>query len=107
MRAGSLRHIVTFERQSSTKDAHGQPVNTWEAFAIRRAAVEVVSMSESHSSEAEHIKEKLKATVRYDNALAGLTPSDRLVFNGETFDIESVVNVGLLNRTLEITCRAE
>lgn len=104
MRAGRLNHKVTLQRRQAGQDAAGQPVDTWIELATRRARVEPGGGREYLERSGQSSEVTTRFTLRYDSSLAGLTPADRLVFNGSVYDIEAVINSDERNIKLTLMC---
>lgn len=80
MRAGRLRHRVTIQQVTRTRDGFGQPVESWSAFATVWAAVE---------------------PLRY---LASVLPSMRVLFGSRVFRIEAIKDSAERNVQMELMC---
>lgn len=78
MRSGTLRRRVTFQTQSATVDAHGEPVDTWtDAFTVW-ASVEDLSSKEALRDTAFTASITTKLTLRYrDDITVGQRVDDR------------------------------
>lgn len=106
MRAGLLRHKVRIERQSTTKDTHNQPINTWTLIAERRASIEPLNGKEYFSANAENSEVTTRIRLRYETLLSDLNTNDRVVHGSTIYDIQSVINPRLRNRELILMCKA-
>lgn len=86
-----LRHRITLQRQVQTQDldAGGAVELTWEDFAADEPA-EVVPVSgrEFIQANAMQIQVSARMTIRYR---AEVDPAMRVVFDGETYDIQAVL----------------
>ncbi|MEM8863998.1 MAG: phage head closure protein [Planctomycetota bacterium] len=87
MRAGDLRHRVTFEQRDATTDDAGQAVNVWKPFAENvPAAVEFGSGS--HGRRGEQVEENATHTVEC-RWLEGVTSAMRIRHGDRIYDIVS------------------
>ena len=103
MRTGTLRHRVTLQEFVEIVDEYGTPIGEgWEDIATVWAAVEPITgreYIELHNTQSELSH---KVTMRYR---PGVTPANRLLFNGRQFDIQSVLNLEERNRELVLMCK--
>lgn len=91
VRAGDMRHLVTFQVQSTTQDAMGQPTNTWTEVCERMVSVEPLNGRELLAASGEFADVSTRIRARYDTTLAALKPHHRIVYGSQTYDIESIV----------------
>ncbi len=103
MNIGKLRHRVTVQQMTETRDTTGEVIETWTDVATRWAYVEPMRSSEKDKRGIEAVENTYKVTLRYQAGL--VTTARRLVYNGQLLDIESVINVNEANTTYEVTCR--
>jgi SPP1 family predicted phage head-tail adaptor len=99
MRAGSLRHRVTIQQATVTRDAIGGEVKTWEAVADRWASVEPLTGREFFSAQQEGAQLSARIRLRY---LAGIVPTMRVVHGSAVYDVKAVVNVEGRSRELHL-----
>lgn len=104
--AGSLRHKVTLESRTATKDATGQRAYTWSTLATVRAAIKTGFARESGTASGTVESKSTIITIRYSSTVAALNSDDRVTDanTGTVYDIESVTNKNEENRILELTC---
>ena len=102
MRAGRLRHKITFRQKTSTRSPSGAEVVTWTTFAENIPA-EIRPLNERSLASLRQIHSDIttKLVVRY---LAGVNSAMQVRFQGDDYDIREVINVGQRNRELEILC---
>lgn len=85
MRAGRLRHIITIQRPSDSRDSCGGPVaGSWSDFATVRASMESTLGKERYAGPQKVAEADTVFGIR---ALAGITPDMRILFNGRIFNI--------------------
>ena len=99
MRLGSLRHTITIEKNTPTRDDAGGEVNAWTTHAKARARVEPMTGREYVGSEQLTDSTTHKFTLRY---VAGVTPAMRISWGSRLFDIQSVINRDERNQVLFI-----
>lgn len=96
--AGELQFIVRFERPSFTHDGQSKTA-TWEALGRAKAKFMPMRGAERVDVASERAEWPIKLRIRYSAKFAGLNGKDRFVFQGRTYDIQSVEpfgrNVGL------------
>jgi head-tail adaptor len=111
MRAGRLRHKVTLEAQSSTKNEYGEFVDSWSTIAVRRCSIEPLMGKEFYEQSGEHARMPTRIRIRHDDAVANLKPYDRAVDYSVSpaivYDIESVQNPRERDRELVLMCQRE
>ena len=99
MRAGSLDRVITIQRFSSAIDDFGTPVQTWTDVATVRAQL-------IQSSTQEYIRGgAVDQTVAVFRMwwLDGVTTADRVVSDGQNFNIKETKELGRRNG-LELRC---
>ena len=104
MRAGELRHRVTIQQKSVTRNTFGEEVVTWQDVATVWAAIEPLRGREFFESQQVNAEVTTRIRIRYR---PGITPTMRVVFGNRVFDIQAVINVDERNRELHLMCREE
>ena len=99
MRAGKLHHRVTIQAKSLTVDDYGGAVETWADVASVAASVEPLQGRELASAQTVNAETTTRIGTRY---LAGVIPSNRIIFEGKFYNIQSVVDPELRHRELII-----
>lgn len=103
MKAGRLRHRITLERETVTKNQFGEEVPEWAPYATRWAEVRPQGGKEFWA--AQQVIDDLSHEVRL-RYMPGIQAKDRLIYDGRVFDIVSPpVNVGERDRELVLMCR--
>lgn len=105
--SGSLRASVRFERIGSRENVGGVVKATWAPLAAKRS-VRLMPIDGVEREVAGRVTrvERWELTVRYDSAVAGVTPDDRVVDRRDdkrVFDIVSVLDVQERGRWLVMT----
>jgi SPP1 family predicted phage head-tail adaptor len=82
---------------AGTDPLSGLPIQEWVTYGEAFAKVEPLVGREYIAAGAEREQIPLKVTMRYR---PDVRPADRVLVNGETFDIESAQNIKFRNREL-------
>ncbi|MBS0506844.1 MAG: phage head closure protein [Proteobacteria bacterium] len=90
MKAGDLDQRVTVERYTSTEDELGQPIQSWAPLFTCWAAVEPLTGREYLAAQAAQSEVTARVTMRYR---PGITAQDRVIHDGTTYNIVSVIDV--------------
>lgn len=87
--AGELRHFITIERQTQSRDSSGGMLKAWTMFATARA--KIVNKSGLERDVTGHGGatgiERTEFTIRY---LAGIDTTMRVIYNGKYYAINYV-----------------
>lgn len=102
MRAGKLRHKVTLQSKSETRDDTGQVFRDWSDTATIYASVEPLSGRELVNAQAIESETTYRITIRH---LAGVTTEQRIKFGSRYFEILSVINPEERNIMLQLMCK--
>jgi len=84
MRSERLRHRITIQVQSTTRDSYNQPVDTWTTFATVWANIVQKSSREFYSAQKINAEITELFVIRY---LPGLLSNMRVIFDNRYFDI--------------------
>lgn len=102
MRAGTLRHRVTVEHKTETRDSYGGVSQVWTTFAASvPAAILPLSGREFFDAEANQSEVSAKIVMRM---LSGLLPSMRIAHDGQTYNIRAILPDPLLARHVVCMC---
>jgi SPP1 family predicted phage head-tail adaptor len=104
MKIGRKRHRVTIERATSAQTATGAMGKTWTSRG--QVWAEITPQRGDEASEQMQLSASVVHTIRLrrTGAAVGLTPADRITYQGRTFELTSVADIGERNR--EIECQA-
>ncbi|MEP6827921.1 MAG: phage head closure protein [Aestuariivirga sp.] len=102
MDAGKLDRRITLQRSTTSKDEFGQPIETFGTLAQCRASYRPVSDAERQRTNETLATLVARFQVRWFTAIADLNAKDRLLFDGRTFDILNVKEIGR-HKGLEIS----
>jgi len=101
MDAGRMRHRVSIQQVTETKDTYGATTRTWATIATVWAAIEPIAGREYFYAQQVQSNVSHRVTIRHR---AGVTPKMRIMHDSRTFEIESVRNLGERDRWLELMC---
>lgn len=102
MRAGTMRHQITIQRATVTRDTFGAEVETWEELATVWAAVEPLSGRELIAAAAATADLSTRVRIRYR---VGIKPTDRVVYGDRTLEILTVIDLDERHREMHLMCR--
>jgi SPP1 family predicted phage head-tail adaptor len=94
MRAGKLDRKITLQRFTSTLDEYNEPVKTWSTLATRSASYEPLSDGERFRAGETAANASARFVIRWSSAVSTLNPKDRLQYEGETWQILHVKEIG-------------
>lgn len=102
MRAGLMKHRVTFQSKTSTPDTgSGGIVETWADYLTCRVQIISLAGNELLAAQAVHAKANVKVKRRYDDSI---TPQLRMVHGSVIYDIHSVSPVPDSHGDMTIIC---
>lgn len=106
MESPKLDRPIRLERAAVTQDSgSGENVETWAELATVWAAAMPVSDGEKVAAAEVSATISMRFQIRWDSSWSDLNPKDRVVFDGRTFDIWGVKELGR-RQGLEITASA-
>jgi len=91
MRAGSLDRSITIERRADVVGEGGKVETVWSTITTRRAELLADTASATTGGAGEVTKATLRLRLRY---LADLGFDDRVLFNGEAYEIAAIAEIG-------------
>jgi len=101
MRAGRLRHRLTIQQQTETRDSYGAAIITWSDVATVWGAIEPLSGQELFAQQQVQPETKVRIVLRY----RAIDPSYRIVHDGKYYNITEVIDHGLRGQMLTLMCR--
>lgn len=101
MKAGQLRHLITIEQPTETRDSMGGTITVWVPFATLWAAVEPISGREYFAADKVNAEESHRIRIRH---YPGITSKMRAKWNDRTFNIRAVLNIQERNREIHLMC---
>lgn len=104
---GTLRHSISIQAATTTRDAAGQPSATWANVLTTRASIEsttTIAYKSSFSGNALASEATDVVTLRWPGPDVIIEPSQRMIFQDNTYLIQAVDNVKRRNRVLRLAC---
>lgn len=101
MKACRLRHTVTIQSPTETKNSTGEVETTWGTFASVRAAVEPLRGQEYFAAKQVQASTNVRIRVRY---MTGITTKMRVLFESRYFAIEGIIDPEMRHRELQLMC---
>lgn len=105
MSIGERRHRVVFQSAAETQDAFGEPDQTWTTLCTSWALVQPLKGSERFNANHMMSDSDHRIVTRYRSELSSLGAKDRATFDGNTYDIRSVIWRDHTKKELEILAR--
>ena len=99
MHAGKRKCKLVIQSVDTTPTETGGTADTTSTVVTLFAAIEPLNATELYRAKMQQATTTHKITIPY---VAGITPNMRGIYDSRTFNFETVVNVGELNRELEI-----
>jgi SPP1 family predicted phage head-tail adaptor len=103
--ASNIRNLgswqkITIERATQTQDEFGSFIPSWSTWKIIYANIIPVSGREVFNSSRQNVIKSSRFFIYY---LEGLTEKDRILYNGDIYDISYIASRGMsLRETMEI-----
>jgi SPP1 family predicted phage head-tail adaptor len=106
MNAGDLDRRISIERATVARDAFNNPVpSTWLPVATVWAAKMEIRDAERIAAQEVGAEVTTRFQIRWSSTVADVNPKDRLIFDGRTYGISAVKEIGR-REGLEITANA-
>lgn len=102
MKIGRLRHRITIQKYTATRDSFGADVEDWTDIANVWASITPVSGKEYYAAQQINAEITTKITIRY---IKDINPKMRVVFKDRMFEILSVINSEERNIELNLMCK--
>ena len=105
MLAGRLDRRITILRATVAADIFNEQVETWGTLAVVWAHAAPVMDAERQRAGETLASKSYRFTIRYSSDIADIDPRDRVTFDGRTYDVQGVKEIGR-REGLEITATA-
>lgn len=104
MRAGELRHLLTFQAKSTAQDELGEPINAWVDVLTCWGKVSPTTGRERLAAQAVQSSVTHSVTVRYAPQFADpkAVAAMRILFGARIFDIHDSINEDERNRMVTL-----
>ena len=103
MLIGGEKKRITIQQPADTQDAYGAPVPAWSTVTTVWAQVEPLRGSEYLISKQTGAKIDTRFVIRYRVDIY-LTPKMKVVYDGNDYNIESIININEANKELHLMC---
>jgi len=106
METGKLDRIVTLYTQSLSTNEYGEVLPAFTQISTETVWAKVENMGGSENFTGMNVEavRNRKFTIRYSTRVNGIDEKDRVVYDGETYNILSVINNGERNKELILIC---
>lgn len=105
MRAGALDRRIVIERATTTPDEFNASAETWATLATVWAEKSDVKDGERMRAGSVSSEITTRFRIRHSTTVADVSPKDRVRFDGRTYDIVAVKEIGR-SEGIEITAAA-
>jgi SPP1 family predicted phage head-tail adaptor len=105
MHAGQLDRRISILRATVAADGFNEQIQTWEEIATVWAHAAPVMDAEKQRAGETLASKSYRFTIRYSSDVADIDPRDRVTFDGRTYDVQGVKEIGR-REGLEITATA-
>lgn len=102
MRAGRLRHRVELQSLDQVQDSFGEQVKSFTTYATVWAEVNPLKGKEIEAAQQIFAEAECKIVIRYDERV---TETDKIVFDGQDYEIGDVRDPYERKGYLEIMCK--
>lgn len=103
MRAGKLDKSITIERVTTTVDEYGTPIEGWATVAAVRAQIIQSTTEEFMKGWGTSTEAAIVFRIRH---LDGITPADRVTYDGRAYDLKEIKELGR-REGLDLRCVAQ
>lgn len=105
---GSLDRRITIQRATTVRNDYNEPIETWEDLVTVSARRRDASAGERYSAQEVGAEITTRFTIRYSSEVANVDPTYRIVFDGRTYNVTSVRDLGRNRwREIDAVARAE
>lgn len=99
MRAGALRHKITIQETTESRDSVGSVINTWSTFLTARAELNPRIGKEYFDSDRLNADNTVLFRIRYRT---GIGTKQRISWDSRIFNITSLINLRERNKEILI-----
>ena len=93
---------MSLEQLTILKDDLEQEIDLWQPLYVVWANIEPLSGKEYFKARQTKSDSHVQVTIRYKR---GVTPQMRVLFNDQSYEIVSVINVNMENKYLQLICK--
>lgn len=104
MNAGKLRHRITLQSPTGSRDAVGERTTTWTSVATVFASVNPLSVRDLLAASQLQSEVSHRVRIRYSSAVAAIDASWRVLFGSRVLVVQGVRNIDETRSELELMC---
>lgn len=104
MEAGELRHRITIQEKSVTRDDFGGEVITWVTHCEAWAAIEPLQGREFIEARLAQAEVTDRIRMRYQ---AGIRPEMRVLFGTRVYEIQTVLTTREIHHEIQMMCKEQ
>ena len=96
MKFGQMDRRITLQRATLATNAYGERVETWGTLATVWAQVQYKEGSGKEAVQSDQLfsSQPVHFIIRYSTDVSSIRPSDRVSYNGDTYQIEGIQEIG-------------
>ena len=96
MRFGQMDRRIVIERATLTTNTYGERAESWGTYATVWAEISYKFGSGTESIQSDQIltKQPVSFIIRYSATTSGITPTDRVSYGGDLYQIEALQEIG-------------
>ena len=96
MRFGTMDRRITIQRATLSANAYGERAETWDTLAAIWAEVQYKEGSGREAVQSDQIysSQPVHFIIRYSSDVSDIRPSDRVRYDGLTYQIEGIQEIG-------------
>lgn len=102
MNSGEMRHPIVIQEKVAARDSFGAEAITWPQFAACWATAEPLRGQEYLEARRLESDLDIRFRIRWRD---GVKPTMRVVYDGRTFEIVSVIHVKEARREIQLMCK--
>lgn len=96
-----MKRLLRFEQRATLRNEFNEEIGVWAEVATAYGDFEELKGTEFFAALQSQSKITARITCRYMASLATLTPKDRILCDGLTYDIQAVIDPKLRHRELQ------
>jgi len=96
MKFGQMDRRIVLQRATLATNAYGERVETWGTLATVWAQIQYKEGSGKEAVQSDQLfsSQPVHFIIRYSTDVSGIRPSDRVSYNGDTYQIEGIQEIG-------------
>lgn len=96
MKFGQMDRRITLQRATLATNAYGERVETWGTLATVWAQIQYKEGSGKEAVQSDQLfsSQPVHFIIRYSTDVSSIRPSDRVSYNGDTYQIEGIQEIG-------------